>query len=116
MTLRHDAPHPVAPPHFSTQPDPADVRALLRLASDDEVSFAKLGDALAEQGAVAFAFLRAASSIGEGAGQPIRSVRHALALLGLQRTRMLLLELQDQMSQEQKRNATGLPQERRTAS
>ena len=93
MERRHDAAHGQLAPHLFSKLKADDLRSLSRLAYDDDVSYEMLVEVLQFHPLVGSVLRRAASSIGVGAGQPIRSMRHALAILGLARIRATLDQL-----------------------
>lgn len=92
MERRHDVPHGIPAPH-SSPVSRADVQAVLQVLQDEDVDYDTIAAALEGRPGIASLLQRLASSIGLGAGQPVRSMRHALAILGLQRIRSTVASL-----------------------
>jgi HD-like signal output (HDOD) protein len=93
MERRDDFPHDIPAPHFAPRFSLEEVQLLLRVINDDDVSFEQIARSLEPRGPIAALFTRTANSAGLGAGQPVRSVRHALSILGLQRIRQIVSQL-----------------------
>lgn len=102
MERRKDTAHELPAPHFPLQIAPQDAQQLLVLAGQDDVDFEKLATAMDAYGLIAGIMIRAANSVSLGAVQQVRSLRHALAILGLQRIRTMLSDLTTQPSQNER--------------
>ncbi|WP_437204115.1 HDOD domain-containing protein [Planctomicrobium sp. SH664] len=105
MTIRRDAAHRQAAPHFDVRPALQDLDELLAFTTDDDVSFARLERELGSRPLIAAHLMRSATSAGLGAYE-VRSLRHALALLGMKRIRETLRQLQEK-AQPERRAAAG---------
>lgn len=98
MATRHDPSQPVGAPHFSPVPSLEEVESLIRLASDSEVDFADLACELESRPGISSLIHRTANSVGMGTVREVRSLRHALAILGLQRVRAILFQVREDVS------------------
>ena len=101
MERRRDEAHAVKPPHFQTLPSLGEVQLLIDLTFNEDVDFEVLAAEVAARASIKALVFRAANGIGIGAVREIRSLRHALAILGLARVRELLYALRSDVSQSQ---------------
>lgn len=92
MEFREDAAQRIGAPHFSTRSAEEDWLRMLRLASNEDISFERLAQEMERCAGIPFALIRAANSAVVGVGTEVRSLRHALALLGLRRIQDILAE------------------------
>jgi len=114
MEVRKDFSHELAAPHFVAFPTPEEIETLLMLAGDEEISIHQIARTIGGRPMVTAAIMQAVNSVSTGTGRPIRSLRHALAMMGLERLREILIELQQKAIQEHKRSPsskTGRPSE-----
>jgi HD-like signal output (HDOD) protein len=106
MEHRNDPAHEIQPPHFSTQVSREDVQALLELVQDDDVSFDNVVKGLENRGLISATLIRTANSIGVGSTHQARSLKHALAILGLRRIREILRQLLEESEKDRARIAS----------
>lgn len=99
MEHRHDHRHELAAPHFANRISLDDAQAIVDITANEQVHFDALLHALEGRDALAGLYWRRATSIGVGI-QNVRSLRHALAILGLQRIRAIALMVRDQALDE----------------
>jgi HD-like signal output (HDOD) protein len=71
---------------------------LIRLASDNDVDFAELESELTSHPGIAGLVQRAANAVSMGTVHEVRSLRHALAILGLERVRAILFQLREDVT------------------
>jgi len=109
MEVRKDFSHELAAPHFVAFPTPEEIEVLLMLAGDEENSIQKIARVIGGRPMVSAAIMQAVNSVSTGTGRQIRSLRHALAMMGLERVREILIDLQQKSIQEHKRNPSGKP-------
>ncbi|SFI36254.1 HDOD domain-containing protein [Planctomicrobium piriforme] len=93
MDLRTHLPHEIPAPHFPSPISAADVQAILDLVQTDDADLQKLVAALEARPPIAGLVTRAVNSVSLGSMQQVRSLRHAVAILGLQRVRQLMIDL-----------------------
>ncbi|WP_437227748.1 HDOD domain-containing protein [Planctomicrobium sp. SH661] len=103
MEIRKDVSHDLSAPHFPFQPSLEDVNIVIDIASDDDVSFELIATVMQSRPAIAMAMIKTANSASFGAPRQIRSLRHALALMGLHRIRNLLAEMKMEAQSERSR-------------
>jgi len=93
MELRRHSSHQIPAPHLLQSVPEEDVATILERLEDDDLSFHEFSRSLVPHPAIAAAIIRAVNSVSLGNQQPVQSLRHALTLLGLNRTRSVLQEL-----------------------
>jgi HD-like signal output (HDOD) protein len=106
MEHRNHSAHDIPAPHFSTQPSREDLQELLELVQTDEVDFDDIVQKLENRGLISATLIRTANSIGVGSIHQARSLKHALAILGLRRIREVLRALLDDSDKERARIAS----------
>lgn len=88
---RIDQPERLTAPH--QLPAFQDLQRLMNAIQDEEVDFTNFCDALTDVPQVKKLILRDARSILAGRGNRIETVKHAVAMLGLRRIRLMLSQL-----------------------
>lgn len=103
MANRRDNAHALHGPHFQNLPSLEDVQHLITVAFQDDVNFETLACEISECSHVDEYITRAANAVSLGTLYEIRSLRHALAILGLDRIRDILSALKDDVSRSLER-------------
>ncbi|HWL07896.1 MAG TPA: HDOD domain-containing protein [Planctomicrobium sp.] len=90
MEMRRHSAHALPPPHL-LQTVPSDVIAdALALLEDDDVDFIKLARVIESHPGMSALIIRTANSVTIGNPQPLQSIRHAMAFLGIRGLREAL--------------------------
>ncbi len=87
MGMRNHSAHQIPAPHLLLNVPQETLDGVLRLLDDDDVDFVKLARSIEAHAALAAIIIREVNSVTVGNHQPIESIRHAIALLGLRRIR-----------------------------
>lgn len=95
MALRKDEAQGLNPPHFQPLPSLREVQSLIDLLRNEEVDFELLSAEFAGCPGIEPLMLQAANAVGVGMVREINSLRHAVAILGLNRVRAILFAVQD---------------------
>lgn len=93
MVWRRDFSHELSAPHMSLQPTLEHLEHILSIMDDDELGFDQLARSIDTRPLVSGAIIREANSASVASGRPVKTVRYALVLLGLERVRSLLIDL-----------------------
>lgn len=104
MEIRQDVTHELAAPHFPLLPRLEDVTEILTLVNDEEVSFNQIAKAMESRPIMAANIIRAVNSVSLATARPVRSLRHALTLMGLRSIRQLLAEMRHDAIHERQRH------------
>ncbi|WP_437187493.1 HDOD domain-containing protein [Planctomicrobium sp. SH668] len=91
-TLRHNG-HAPTRPHFSPRPPLDDLHAMLEIVQEDDVDFYRLAAVMERSPLLSTTIIRAANSVEHGSTRQVKTMRHALILIGLVRIRAILQNL-----------------------
>lgn len=94
MERRKDASHEPVGPHFQMFPTVEEVGEILLMADNDRIRLQQIAEAIESRPMIAAAVMKTVNAVSVGAPRQIHSVRHALAMIGMQRVREILLEVQ----------------------
>lgn len=106
MELRKETSHDLIGPHFPVFPTVEEVADLLAMAGDETIRLQQIARAIEGRPMIAAAVMRTVNAASLGTTRPIQSVRHALAMMGMERTRTILLEMQHEAREVKQRVST----------
>jgi|GEM_PF-1898776 HD-like signal output (HDOD) protein len=97
MSLKSHLAHELPAPHFPAPYSFEELQILLDLISNDETDLRMIVEAMEARPAIASRVEREVNSVGLGSNVQIRTLRHAITVLGMRRVRDLLLDLRLQL-------------------
>ncbi|WP_437192230.1 HDOD domain-containing protein [Planctomicrobium sp. SH527] len=88
----HHQPHEISQPHFLSNVPREELEYVLELLSDEGVNLKDVVSRLQVHPALAVLIIKSVNAVKLGNQQNIRSLQHAIGLLGLDRTKQLLID------------------------
>ncbi len=93
MDIRnHHQAHEIQQPHFLSNIPQEELEYVLELLSDENVNLRDVVSRLQAHPSLGVLIIRAVNAVKLGTQQNVRSLQHAISLLGLDRTRQILVD------------------------